>query len=405
MKPIIAIATDLQGLMPTETLIKSIAYHNSNLTICVINDALPQEWFVNLRNRLKPLNISLRDVKIDPRQIANEKISIGNITKMTYARFMIPQAIPESRVLYLDNDTIVLTDLHDIFNVDMQGHAIGVVKESLSEDFNAGVMLMDNDQLRQTDFTESSLQQGQEMHSRNDQSILNSRFGNDYYPLPYAYNVQVGEELNSQLGHEAGESQAPDLYHIYQQRIADSKPFKILHFTTALKPWRLIITNNYRNIWWFYHNLELSDILDHHRIEALRHPQERPSLFTMTTSDALIHLDELAEALPMVDFNIAALNLFDDLTLTHASHPNIHFFPNISRNNYQHFLEHSLAYLDINPGFKAMTEINSFNDHGKQFLAFDTSQVKELADQPNYHIFAESDVTGMVNKIKELLKQ
>ncbi|WP_375663922.1 glycosyltransferase, partial [Bartonella sp. CL63NXGY] len=79
-------------------------------------------------------------------------------------------------------------------------------------------------------------------HSRNDQSILNSRFGDDYLPLPYAYNVQVGEELNSQLGHEPAEEQEPELYRLYQQRIAASQPFKILHYTTALKPWRLIIT-------------------------------------------------------------------------------------------------------------------------------------------------------------------
>lgn len=405
MKPIIAIATDLQGLMATETLIKSIAYHNTDLTICIINDVLPQEWFENLRNRLRPLKIELRDVKIDPRQIANEKLSIGNITKMTYARFMVPKIIPESRVLYLDNDTLVLTDLHDIFNVDMQGHAIGVVKESLSDDFNAGVMLMDNDQLRQTDFTESSLKAGEEMHARNDQSILNSRFGDDYFQLPYAYNVQIGEEINSQLGHEPAEDQVPELYQRYQERMTASKPFKILHYTTALKPWRLIVTNSYRDIWWFYHNLELSDILEHHRLELLRHPKKRPSLFVMTTSDALIHLTDLADALPMVDFNIAALNLFDPSTMSQASHPNIRFFPNISRNRYQQFLKDSLAYLDINPGYKAMAEINSFNEHGKEFFAFDTSRTKELVGQPNYHVFAESDVAGMINAIKGLLNK
>lgn len=405
MKPIIAIATDLQGLMATETLIKSIAYHNTDLTICIINDVLPQEWFENLRNRLQPLNIELRDVKIDPRRIANEQPSIGNITKMTYARFMVPKIIPESRVLYLDNDTIVRTDLHDIFNVDLQGHPIGVVKESLSDDFNAGVMLMDNDQLRQTDFTESSLKAGEEMHDRNDQSILNDRFGDDYFELPFAYNVQIGEEINSQLGHEPAEDQVPELYQRYQQRIADSKPFKILHYTTALKPWRLIVTNSYRNIWWFYHNLELSDVLEHYRLELLRHPKKRPSLFVMTTSDALIHLTDLADALPMVDFNIAALNLFDPSTMSQASHPNIHFFPNISRNRYQQFLKDSLAYLDINPGYKAMAEINSFNDHGKEFFAFDTSRTNELVDHPNYHIFAENDVAGMINAIKELMNK
>ncbi|WP_375663923.1 glycosyltransferase, partial [Bartonella sp. CL63NXGY] len=118
----------------TETLIKSIAYHNTDLTICILNDALPQEWFANLRQRLQSLRIEIRDIKIDSRQIANEQLSIGNITKMTYARFMIPQCIPEARVLYLDNDTIVQTDLDDLFNIDMQGHAIGVVKEALSPD-------------------------------------------------------------------------------------------------------------------------------------------------------------------------------------------------------------------------------------------------------------------------------
>lgn len=49
-----AICADYGYLTPAETLIKSIAYHNHDLPIYLLNTNIPQEWFLNINRRLAP---------------------------------------------------------------------------------------------------------------------------------------------------------------------------------------------------------------------------------------------------------------------------------------------------------------------------------------------------------------
>jgi lipopolysaccharide biosynthesis glycosyltransferase len=82
-------------LMPAETLIKSIACHNDNVKIYVLNEDLPQEWFANINRRLHFLDIQVVDVKYDPTLLDNVVVSNQFLTKMTFGRFLIPKLIPE----------------------------------------------------------------------------------------------------------------------------------------------------------------------------------------------------------------------------------------------------------------------------------------------------------------------
>lgn len=73
---------------------------------------------------------------------------------MSMMRLALPDILPdESRVLWLDIDTIVEKDIAGLFDTDLGGCYVGAVEEPIrSKDpfvyFNAGVMLMDLDKLR-----------------------------------------------------------------------------------------------------------------------------------------------------------------------------------------------------------------------------------------------------------------
>ncbi len=82
---------------------------------------------------------------------------------MTYVRLIVPGVLSKSRLLYLDADLLVLTDLSALWDLDMQGRAVGAVSyttirlsndrrffETLGYDLdapylNAGVLLIDRE--------------------------------------------------------------------------------------------------------------------------------------------------------------------------------------------------------------------------------------------------------------------
>ena len=75
-------------------------------------------------------------------------------TYMTLVRLALPELLPDaSRVLWLDIDTIVYDDISDLFDMDMAGNYVAMVREPKRclfpfRYFNAGVCLMDLDAIR-----------------------------------------------------------------------------------------------------------------------------------------------------------------------------------------------------------------------------------------------------------------
>ena len=77
----------------------------------------------------------------------------------TYYRMFIPLVLPEEKkILYLDSDLCVLRDVAELYGCDLEGHAVGVVRDvpcphldghdrelgdfSCEKTFNSGVLLM-----------------------------------------------------------------------------------------------------------------------------------------------------------------------------------------------------------------------------------------------------------------------
>ena len=99
-------------------------------------------------------------------------------SKTTYFRLFIPDLYPQfDKVLYLDSDIVILSDIADLYNVDMGDNLLAAVPDDVIQTievfreyaekvvgvatyknyFNAGILLMNLDELRKFNFQEKFL--------------------------------------------------------------------------------------------------------------------------------------------------------------------------------------------------------------------------------------------------------
>jgi lipopolysaccharide biosynthesis glycosyltransferase len=155
------------------------------------SDLLPEDYERSLEMR----NVRAFDLEFIPVNRADyQKWAEGQDMKWlsvgTYYRFGIPEVVPQSvsRVLYLDSDIVVDADLSELWEIDLSGCYAGVVEEfwnntkpkvlgiKHNRGFNAGVVLMNLDEIRKSNYLEDAfeyLQMNRQHITCHDQSILN----------------------------------------------------------------------------------------------------------------------------------------------------------------------------------------------------------------------------------------
>lgn len=159
----------------------------------------------------------------------------GNRSYATYNRLLIPKLFPDvGKCLYLDSDIIALGDISGLFNVDLDGCALGAVwhpsratfetetKELMEIEepyryFNAGVLLIDTKMWNALNVTkELSLivEKYGEAVKHHDETLLNKYFTGRYKILDLCYNY-----MNWDFDHS----------------ICDK--IILRHFALQLKPW------------------------------------------------------------------------------------------------------------------------------------------------------------------------
>lgn len=390
----IAISADYRYLNAAETLIKSIAYHNHNEKIYLLNTNIPQEWFITVNQKLFPINVKVIDTKFSPNLLEKEAVSRGYMNQMIYGRILIPRLVPEDRILYLDADTIVNGSLKQLFNTDMENHTIAAVEDfAMAGTFNSGVLLIDNNKLKEDPtFTESLLEKGKERTSNDDQTLLNEYFKEQWLKLPNGCNYQIGLDSAIFYNH-------PNNLDYYNKMLKDAKPRLIIHYSTDDKPWNFTSSSRMRNKWWQYNSLDYSEIA-HHSILPNIHRTPKASFFTFTASENLSHLEDLLKAFPNYDFNVLAWTGMGNNLLTLTKYPNLHLYPIVIGATIDSLINNANAYLDINYGGKEFRFIEHFEKLGKPILAFnDTVGNPELS---SLSVFENNDINGMINKIREI---
>lgn len=262
----IAFATDANYLAATLIAVKSLIMHASEICDYSIYILTEHELKPGLRRRFisainSPSNISITFISTGDR-IDKLKLSRNGpakkVTQATYLRFLLADLLQEAqKVLYIDVDTVILDDVAKIFLTDIDGCYIGGVLDisqcsdtearcqelgipSLNQYVNAGVLLMNLDQLRKDNLSEKMLALAAERcFPYNDQDIINIVCYGRIYQLPFRCNVIADYLENTDKIPSA----------MRMDYIRETSDPIILHYAGRAKPW-YHPKNRYSVLWW-----------------------------------------------------------------------------------------------------------------------------------------------------------
>ncbi len=167
-----------------------------------------------------------------------DKLPLRDYYSMTtYYRLFIAEMYPEyDKVIYLDSDVIVLGDISEFYGYDLQGYYVGAVKDQLVQQldvfgryveqvvgveryryFNAGVLLMNCQALRDTDFLDRFVEliNTYTFIVAQDQDYLNVICKDKVRWLPVSWNVEASSKLS-----------------------VPEDEISLIHFNMTAKPWK-----------------------------------------------------------------------------------------------------------------------------------------------------------------------
>ena len=258
--------------------IKEKRNSEDNYDICVLDGGISK------LNKTKILKLAEKNFSI---RFINISGFIDNLDKKifslnahfsiaTYFRFFIPQIFVEyKKIVYIDCDLVVNADVAELYNTDLEGFALGAVRDTellreLKTDarynkneleyltkklkmtkpfeyFQAGVLVLDIERLKQDNFTEKCISRlveiGEPLYV--DQCVLNSLFDGKYKHISAEWNVlwhlpiyrpNLDRELNVKS---------------YEEYMNSRKNPKVVHYASGIKPW-VNPGLDLADIWWKY---------------------------------------------------------------------------------------------------------------------------------------------------------
>ena len=393
-KKAIVLAANYAYVDQVLTTIKSICYHNRSIRFYLINSDFPNEWIKQLNKRLEKFDSEIINCRVTSEQISRYKT---DISYTVFLRYFVADFVQEDKALYLDCDLVVTKNLDDLFEIDLQNYPLAAIRDFGGrayferEIFNAGVLLIHNALWKQENMTQKLIDLTNEWHDKvdqADQSILNMLFENKWLELDFDYN------------HIVIHKQFTD----YRLPVGQNYP-AIIHYLSHRKPWKDLAAQTYRDVWWYYHNLEWTELGQNYHLHPLQkshiYPIKEPfACLIYTASDHIEQIDTLIQSLPDIQFKIAARVMVSDRLQQLLVYPNVTIFNGI------HYLldvdselvDTCQVLLDINHGEKTEEMLDQFSERGKLILAFENTKYREVG-QLTYKV---EQVQEMIEKLREI---
>ena len=395
MRKSIVLAADNAYLIPLETTIKSVLYHNRDVDFYILNSDIAPEWFKLLGRKMEVVNSTIHNVHLNKELFEGYKTG-PHLNYASYFRFFATEVVDADRVLYLDSDIIVTGDLSSLFKIDFKGYYIGAVDdvyayEGRKSGFNSGVLLMDVAKWKEHSIVnrllELAAEQNQAVHL-GDQSILNIYFEENWLALDETYNYMVGA----------------DTFRLAQEcERLDGNPPVIVHFASHDKPWNTYSISRLRELWWTYRDLDWLEIA--FKRSSLnyfeRSNQSKKQAMVVTWSADVKHLEYLLQQLPDWHIHVAAPVFCIDSLTKLSTYSNMTLYQSILRQRIDWLLDDSSVYLDINTGGEVFNVVTRAHERGKKIVTFDTTR-KSMDDGIYDGVFCVDEPEALVNAIKKL---
>ena len=395
-KKAIVLAANYAYVDQVLTTIKSICYHNRSLRFYLINSDFPNEWIKQINKRLEKFDSEIINCRVTSEQISRYKT---DISYTVFLRYFVADFVKEDKALYLDCDLVVTKNLDDLFATDLQDYPLAAVRDFGGrvyfgqEIFNAGVLLINNVLWKQEQMTQRLIDLTNEWHDKvnqADQSILNMLFENRWLELDFDYNHIVIHERFANYSFPEGKEYPG-----------------IIHYLSERKPWNVHASQTYRDVWWYYHDMEWTELGKNHHLHSLKkshiYPQKIPfSCLIYTASDQIEQLERLIVALPEVQFKIAARVIVSENLSRLVVYPNVTVYSGtVSLEELdRELVETSQVLLDINHGEKTEEILNQFARLGKPILSFENTKSYEVGQE----VYTVDQLQAMIEKLREISK-
>lgn len=232
------------------SLLLNFAGNGEDLCIHVVGDALEDASLEKIALLSKRFRAKIRFYAIEDfdQQLLAELPLNSFFTRTTYASILLPHILPQDieSVLYLDSDTIIVSDVSALFEVDLSHKSLAGVSDascaemkthwSIPDYINSGVMLINPLRWRERDYSKKCIDfshQNKEKLKFLDQCAINVVLQNDIVLLPERWNVMVKPGVSTYSGLDGA----------------------ILHFITRSKPWQSWYEHPLGENYWKYLNV------------------------------------------------------------------------------------------------------------------------------------------------------
>ncbi|WP_310415808.1 glycosyltransferase family 8 protein [Chamaesiphon sp. OTE_8_metabat_110] len=216
------------------------------LEFYILSSDISKENQSNLEKLCADCAAKISIVNVDLTLFASLPTILEHLNLNMYSRLLIPDLCPDrKKIVYLDCDILVLSDIAELFDLEMDNKPIAAIphiqlpyQEVFVETFNvrdndiyfnSGVLVIDTELWRQKQYGQTILEYCSnniaQLHFA-DQDALNVVFWENYYHLPGTWNVETRLYKEKLMG-------------VPQDKKTNGriKSPKILHYTGPNKPW------------------------------------------------------------------------------------------------------------------------------------------------------------------------
>ena len=204
--------------------------------------------------------------------------SRGRYVIATYYRYILPEIILDDKVLYLDGDIIVTSDIGDLWQTNVDNYACAAVEDQRCDNvllynrffltstyFNAGVLLVNLEYWRLNKITAQLFQFSIDNYDKllyQDQDALNVVLSGAIKYLSYKYNFQA-EWYGDEFTNPAHFSKWYEIENVKNNPI-------VIHYTIAAKPWFRECNLPIKEIWRNY--AKIHDFIEYKETRLLNFP-------------------------------------------------------------------------------------------------------------------------------------
>lgn len=243
------------------TLYSAVDHSNSRFKAYFLYHDVDNEMKEECLHIFRNKNIEIIFIEFSSDKFSQYSIHNSNLSMATFAKFEIPYLIQEEKIIYLDSDMIVVSDLKTLWDrFDSRYSLMAVCNPPYSKwkdreiiglevdqkSFNAGVLFMNLEKIRNENSAKKLFEftdKNHEIIKLADEAAFNYVYKNDWKKLPYYYNYTT-------LFYRRNYS----IVGLSNEEYIDSiKNLTIIHFSGRDKPWSIISPHPMNKIWRKYY--------------------------------------------------------------------------------------------------------------------------------------------------------